>query len=232
MKILFAESQGFHARQTIAMLAGRAFRTTNVASGTEVVDMLSVYSFDAVVLSSRLDEMGALEVLRALRRSGNQTPVMLLLDRAAPSADAIAALHAGADDAVARPVSFEELAARLTALVRRAHGHASTAITSGRLKVDLSARIATVDGAVLGLTRREYDVLEALALRKGRVITKGGLFDILYSGEDEPGMKIIDVFICKLRKKLTAALDGHDPIETVWGRGYVLQDQTALPKAA
>jgi two-component system, cell cycle response regulator CtrA len=232
MKILFAESQSFHARQTTSMLAGREFRTTTVTGGADVIDILAVYSFDAVVLSSRLDDMRAIEVLRQLRRAGNQTPVMMLIDRADAASDAIAALHAGADDAVSRPVSFEELAARLTALVRRSHGHASTAISSGRLKVDLVSRVASVDGDVLGLTRREYEVLEALALRKGRVITKPALFDILYSGEDEPGMKIIDVFICKLRKKLTTALGGHDPIETVWGRGYVLQDQKALPAAA
>ena len=224
MKILFAQGTDVRARQTMAALCGRDFRTTTVTSGAEFFHMLSVYAFDAVVLTSGLVDMTSVDVLKQMRRRANQVPVMVLHDQGAPTSDVIGALHAGADEALLQPVSLAEFAARLTALVRRTHGHGSSKIIIGRLTVDLQGRTASVEGKMLKLTRSEYEVLEALVLRKGRVISKSTMFDLLYAGKDEPAMKIIDAFMCKLRKKLINVLDGHLRIETIWGRGYVLQD--------
>lgn len=123
-----------------------------------------------------------------------------------------------------KPFDTGELVARCQAIVRRAKGHAQAIVRVGRLEVNLDARTVSVDGAPLHLTGKEYGILELLALRKGSTLTKEQFLNHLYGGIDEPELKIIDVFICKLRKKLTQATGGINYIETVWGRGYVLRE--------
>lgn len=232
MKILHADIPGFHAQHIAAMLTRRGFALVPARSGREVLDLLGSYGFDAVVLGRRLADMETVELARAIRLRGLGIPVMVLSDRRAQPEAIAAALHAGTDDFVATPIPVEELAMRLTALVRRAHGHSSTRIHCGPVRIDLAARSAEVAGRALKLTRREYGVLEALALRKGRPVSREELFDTLYGGEEEPSHKIIDVYVCKLRRKLAAVLRDADPIETVWGHGYRLRDAAAAAAAA
>ena len=130
----------------------------------------------------------------------------------------------GADDYLTKPFNRIELLARMHAIVRRSRGHGDSMIKTGRMVVNLQNRTASVDGNTINLTGKEYAILELLSLRKGTTLTKEMFLNHLYGGMDEPELKIIDVFICKLRRKITEALGDDNCIETVWGRGYVLRD--------
>jgi two-component system cell cycle response regulator CtrA len=123
-----------------------------------------------------------------------------------------------------KPFHKEELVARIHAVVRRSKGHAQSVIKTGDIQVNLDAKTVEVNGSRVHLTGKEYQMLELLSLRKGTTLTKEMFLNHLYGGMDEPELKIIDVFICKLRKKLAASAQGQHHIETVWGRGYVLRD--------
>ncbi len=126
-----------------------------------------------------------------------------------------------------KPFHREELVARIHAIIRRSKGHAQSMIKTGKVNVNLDAKTVDVEGGTVHLTGKEYQMLELLSLRKGTTLTKEMFLNHLYGGMDEPELKIIDVFICKLRKKLAEATGGDNYIETVWGRGYVLRDPVA-----
>ena len=117
--------------------------------------------------------------------------------------------------------------ARIHAIVRRSRGHAQSVIQTSDLVVNLDTKTVEVNGARVHLTGKEYQMLELLSLRKGTTLNKEMFLNHLYGGIDEPEIKIIDVFICKLRKKLAGASNCKDYIETVWGRGYVLREPHA-----
>jgi two-component system cell cycle response regulator CtrA len=167
--------------------------------------------------------MSGFEVLRKLRVSKVKSPV-LILSGLASIEDKIKGLGFGADDYLTKPFHKDELVARIHAIVRRSKGHAQSVINTGDLCVNLDAKMVEINGARVHLTSKEYQMLEFLALRKGTTLTKEMFLSQLYGGMDEPEMKIIDVFICKLRKKLANASGGKDYIETVWGRGYVMRE--------
>ncbi|MDJ0860127.1 MAG: response regulator transcription factor, partial [Dinoroseobacter sp.] len=133
----------------------------------------------------------------------------------------------GADDYLTKPFHREELIARIHAIIRRSKGHSQSIIQTGSIAVNLDAKTVEADGMQVHLTGKEYQILELLSLRKGTTLTKEMFLNHLYGGMDEPELKIIDVFICKLRKKLSQATGGDNYIETVWGRGYVLRDPEA-----
>ena len=149
---------------------------------------------------------------------------MLILSGIGEMDSKVRALGFGADDYVTKPFHRDELVARIHAIVRRSKGHSQSVIRTGKLAVNLDAKTVEVDGARVHLTGKEYAMLELLSLRKGTTLTKEMFLNHLYGGMDEPELKIIDVFICKLRKKLSLACGGDNYIETVWGRGYVLRD--------
>ena len=130
----------------------------------------------------------------------------------------------GADDYLTKPFNRGELLARIQAVVRRSKGHSDSIIKTGDVEVNLDTQTVTVKDKPLHLTTKEYGIMELLSLRKGSTLNKDMFLDHLYGGIGEPELKIIDVFICKLRKKLEEASDGKNYIETVWGRGYVLRD--------
>jgi two-component system cell cycle response regulator CtrA len=163
------------------------------------------------------------EVLRQLRVAKVETPI-LILSGMDDTESKIKGFGFGADDYLTKPFHREELVARIHAIVRRSKGHAQSVITTGRIAVNLDAKTVAVDEKPMHLTGKEYQMLELLSLRKGTTLTKEMFLNHLYGGMDEPELKIIDVFICKLRKKLSNGLDGESYIETVWGRGYVLRD--------
>jgi two-component system cell cycle response regulator CtrA len=167
--------------------------------------------------------MSGFEVLRSLRVSKVRTPI-LILSGLAGIEDKVRGLGFGADDYMTKPFHKAELAARIHAIVRRSQGHAQSAVQIGDLIVNLEAKMAKVNGAPVHLTGKEYQILELLSLRRGMTLTKEMFLNHLYGGMDEPEIKIIDVFMCKLRRKLADASNGKDYIETVWGRGYVLRE--------
>ena len=136
---------------------------------------------------------------------------------------------AGADDYLTKPFDNQELVARIHAIVRRSKGHAQLIIRTGKIAVNLDAKTVEAGDHPVHLTGKEYQMLELLSLRKGSTLTKEMFLNHLYGGMDEPEVKIIDVFICKLRKKLALATQGANYIETVWGRSYVLRDPKAVP---
>ena len=160
-----------------------------------------------------------------MRVSKVKTPI-LILSGLAGIEDKVKGLGFGADDYMTKPFHKDELIARIHAIVRRSKGHAQSVINTGDLVVNLDTKTVEVGGQRVHLTGKEYQMLELLSLRKGTTLTKEMFLNHLYGGMDEPELKIIDVFICKLRKKLANASSGKNYIETVWGRGYVLREPT------
>ena len=159
------------------------------------------------------------------------TPVLILSGLGA-TADKVKALAFGADDYLTKPFHKDELLARVQAVVRRSQGPTEEVVRCGDLVVRLDAQRAEVAGQPVPLTVKEYQMLELLALRRGTPVTKDMFLSHLYGGRDEPGLKIIDVFMCKLRKKLTVMSGGIDYVETVWGRGYMLHESHSLKLAS
>ena len=191
--------------------------------GEDGTELAKLYDYDIILLDLVLPDMDGVDVVRRLRNARVTTPVMMLSGLSTPD-HKVRCLAAGADDYLTKPFDKRELSARIHAIVRRSNGHAQTEIVTGPLTVNFGARSASVDGTRLPLTGKEYGILELLSLRKGTTLTKEMFLNHLYGGLEEPELKIIDVFICKLRKKLIAATKGESYIETVWGRGYMLRD--------
>lgn len=192
--------------------------------GEEGIEMARFEEHDAIVIDAGI--LDGIETIKAIRRAAVKAPI-LLLSPMAEVADIARAIDLGADDYLTKPAHQLELLARLHGLVRRSRGFPESIVTTGNLTVNLSKKMVQVNGEPLHVTGKEYQMLELLALRKGAVQTKEAFLNHLYGGMDEPEMKIVDVFICKLRKKLKAA--GSHPVETVWGRGYILQDHKPEP---
>ncbi|MCB4821821.1 response regulator transcription factor CtrA [Roseicella aerolata] len=234
MRALLVEDDLTASRGIVAMLKAAAMIVDAVDTGEEALELARLYDYDVVVLDLVLPDMEGYEVVRRLRAARVETPVLILSGLARPQAK-VKGFGLGADDFITKPFDREELVARIQAVVRRAKGFSQPRLTVGPLTLNLGSREVTVDGKPVHLTGKEYAILELLTLRKGVVMTKEAFLNHLYGGMDEPEVKIIDVFICKLRKKLAQAGAGN-LIATVWGRGYVLREPneatTRLPGAA
>jgi two-component system cell cycle response regulator CtrA len=227
MRVLLIEDDRAAARSVELMLTAEKFNIEVTALGEDGVDLAQTYDYDLILLDLGLQDISGMEVLRTLRRAGCKTPIIILTG-SADVAVKVRAFAGGADDYVVKPVHKDELAARLRAVIRRSTGHADSTITIGDITLNLDARTVWVKGQRVHLTRKEYQTLELLALRTGKVLHKEVFLTSLYGGMDEPGGKIIDVFICKLRQKLASATD-RQHIETVWGGGYVMRDPDEAP---
>ena len=223
MRVLLIEDDSAMARSIELMLRSEGLNVYTTDLGEEGIDLGKLYDYDIIVLDLQLPDMSGFEVLKALRVAKVQTPVLILSGNAIVEAK-VKALGFGADDYMTKPFHKDELVARIQAVVRRSKGHSQSVITTGKLTVNLDAKTVEVDGQRVHLTGKEYQMLELLSLRKGTTLTKEMFLNHLYGGMDEPELKIIDVFICKLRKKLANASEGRNFIETVWGRGYVLRE--------
>jgi len=223
MRVLLVEDDPTTSQSIEMMLksAGMVVDTTDL--GEDGLEIGKLYDYDIIILDLMLPDMDGLEVLRRLRSARVATPV-LILSGLSESEQKVKGLGVGADDYLTKPFNKDELLARVHAIVRRSKGHSQSIIRTGRLTVNVDAHTVEVDSHPIHLTGKEYGILELLSLRKGTTLTKEMFLNHLYGGMDEPELKIIDVFICKLRKKLTAATGGDNYIETVWGRGYVLRD--------
>lgn len=166
------------------------------------------------------------EYIERLRSRGFDGPILALLDMKS-SEETVGLLRAGADDVIVKPVNPSEIEARVAAIRRRSHGHASSRLTIGRLTIYFDGRDPEVDGRRLKLSHREHAIFTHLALQAGKVVSKNSVYDAVYGMMDsQPFDKVIDVYICKLRKKIAKATDGEQYIETVYGRGYKLDEPT------
>ena len=231
MRVLLIEDEATIAKSIELMLGTEGFNVYTADLGEEGLDLGKLYDYDIILLDLNLPDMHGHEVLRKLRLAKVSTPVLILSGIGGMDSKVLA-LGFGADDYVTKPFHRDELVARIHAIVRRSKGHSQSVIRTGKLAVNLDAKTVEVDGHRLPVTGKEYAMLELLSLRKGLTITKDMFLNHLYNGMDEPELKIIDVFICKLRKKLSLACGGDNYIATVWGRGYVLREADDLPLAA
>jgi two-component system, cell cycle response regulator CtrA len=230
MRVLLIEDDPNTARSVELMLNAEGINVYVTDLGEEGLDLGKLYDYDLIALDLNLPDMTGYEVLKRLRTARVETPVLILSGTSETEAK-VQALGFGADDYVTKPFHRDELVARIHAIVRRSKGHSQSVIKTGKLSVNLDAKTVDVDSARVHLTGKEYAMLELLSLRKGTTLTKEMFLNHLYGGMDEPELKIIDVFICKLRKKLSLACEGENYIETVWGRGYVLRDPAELAVA-
>jgi two-component system, cell cycle response regulator CtrA len=223
MRVLVVEDDSAMAQSIELMLKSESFNIYTTDLGEEGIDLGKIYDYDIILLDLNLSDMSGFEVLRSLRVSKVKTPI-LILSGLAGIEDKVRGFGFGADDYMTKPFHKDELVARIHAIVRRSKGHAQSVIQTGDLVVNLDARTVSIAGTRARLTGKEYQILELLSLRRGVTQTKEMLLNHLYGGPDEPQQKILDVFVCKLRKKLADASGGKDYIETVWGRGYVIRD--------
>jgi two-component system cell cycle response regulator CtrA len=223
MRVLLIEDDSATAQSIELMLKSEGFNVYTTDLGEEGIDLGKIYDYDLILLDLNLPDMSGLDVLRQLRVAKINTPIMILSGTAEIDTK-VKSFGGGADDYMTKPFHKDELVARIHAVVRRSKGHAQSVIRTGDIVVNLDAKTVEVNTNRVHLTGKEYQMLELLSLRKGTTLTKEMFLNHLYGGMDEPELKIIDVFICKLRKKLATATMGAHYIETVWGRGYVLRD--------
>jgi two-component system cell cycle response regulator CtrA len=229
MRILLVEDDPMTSKSIEMMLSNANLNVYATDMGEEGLDLAKLYDYDLILLDLALPDMNGHEVLRRLRMARVDTPT-LILSGSDDTASKIKGFGFGADDYLTKPFHREELIARIHAIIRRSRGHAESVIRTGMVTVNLDAKTVEANGQPVHLTGKEYQMLELLSLRKGTTLTKEMFLNHLYGGMDEPELKIIDVFICKLRKKLAEATGGDTYIETVWGRGYVLRDPEAMPE--
>ncbi len=230
MHILLVEDNPVAAKSIELKLTAEGHNVFVTDLGEDAIELADVYDYDVMLLDLELADMTGLEVLRALRLKRIKTPV-IMVTAAGDVETKVLALSAGADDFITKPFHKAEMAARINAVVRRSRGHSESIIRTGNIALNIDTRSAEVAGIPVHLTPSEYKVLELLSLRKNTVLTKEMCLNHLYNGLREPEVKIIDVFVCKLRKKLAQATEGASAIETVWGGGYMLRDTPASPPA-
>ncbi|MBA4349881.1 MAG: response regulator transcription factor [Fuscovulum sp.] len=223
MRVLLVEDDPATSRSIELMLTHANLNVYCTDLGEDGIDLAKLYDYDLILLDLNLPDMSGHEVLRQLRLARIETPI-LILSGSDDTDNKIRGFGFGADDYMTKPFHREELIARIHAIIRRSKGHSQSIIRTGQVNVNLDAKSVDVGGKSVHLTGKEYQILELLSLRKGTTLTKEMFLNHLYGGMDEPELKIIDVFICKLRKKLAEATGGDNYIETVWGRGYVMRD--------
>lgn len=223
MRILLIEDDPATSKSIELMLGHANFNVYTTDLGEEGIDLAKLYDYDLILLDLVLPDINGHDVLRQLRVARIDTPI-LILSGETDTENKMRGFGSGADDYLTKPFHREELIARIHAIIRRSKGHSHSIIKTGDIEVNLDGKTVEVRGNTVHLTGKEYQMLELLSLRKGTTLTKEMFLNHLYGGMDEPELKIIDVFICKLRKKLSEATGRENHIETVWGRGYVLRD--------
>lgn len=219
MRVLLVEDDPTTSKSLYMMLTHANLNVYTTSFGEEGIDLAKLYDYDLILLDLNLPDMNGHEVLRQLRLARIETPI-LILSGSDNTESKIKGFGFGADDYLTKPFHRDELIARIHAIIRRSKGHSQSIIHTGKIAVNLDAKTVEVENATVHLTGKEYQMLELLSLRKGTTLTK------------EMFLKIIDVFICKLRKKLCEARGEDSYIETVWGRGYVLRDPVDMEEPA
>jgi two-component system cell cycle response regulator CtrA len=229
MRILLVEPETAMRIRLELALRSSGFNVEAASDGEDALELARSFEFSVIVTELNLPDLHGFDLIRELRGARIKTPILVL--SAVDHIDAkVTAFGHGTDDYVTKPFHPGELAARLRALVRRSSGLADRTVRTGGLAIDLDAKTVELDGATVDLTAKEYAVLQLLALRRGRPITKEMFLDHVYGHLDEPISKVIDVYICRLRKKLAATSTGESYIGTLRGRGYVLREPEVEPR--
>ena len=223
MRILLIDQDKSANQALTFFLKNKGVVVDSAFSGEEGTELIRLYDFDLILIEFFLPDISGHEVLKKIRLSGIKTPIMML-SGSITTAQKISCFNAGADDYVVRPYDKNELFARIQAIIRRSRGYADSIVHVGQMEVNLDTKIVTVDGKVLHLTGKEYALIELLCLRQGMTVSKEQFLNHLYGGMDEPEMKIIDVFLCRIRNKIKRLSHGTEYIQTVWGRGYILKE--------
>lgn len=222
MRILLAEDENDMADMLEFMMITEGFHINKTTLGVEAVEMARTYDYDLVILDLGLPDISGYDVIRELRSSRVATPILILTGSGGMD-NSLKGFELGADEFLAKPFHRKELLARVHAVIRRSKGHAQSKILIGEITIDLNSGDVSVCGNLLSLPAREFQVLEILSLRLGRVVSRDVLLDQIYGGQNEPAPKIIDVFISKLRSRLRSATGGEQYIETIRGKGYILR---------
>lgn len=222
MKILSFETISNKKDLLTAFLRSRMAIVDETNDPEEALDLVKFYDYDAILLRLSESRLGDLELIRKLRLARVRAP-LIAIARSMSEAARLRVLQVGADDLIVDALSHEEIFMKVQNLIRRSRGFQENALRLGQVVINMNAKKIYANGKPVTLTKKEYQIAEILALRKGVVLSKEAILDHLYGGLDEPNPKIIDVFICKIRKKLQM-LGVDDFIETNWGRGYMAVD--------
>lgn len=218
MRLLVIEDDNTLREALVAQLSDAGFAVEQAADGKEGLYFAMEYPVDLAVVDLGLPEMSGLDLIREVRKGGKSYPILILTARDRWQ-DKVDGLDAGADDYVVKPFQFEEIIARVNALLRRSGGWASSELSAGPVSLDLSRQEVKVDGRAVELTSFEYKIIEYLMVRAGQVISKTELTERLYDQDFERDSNVIEVFVGRLRKKLDPE-NTIKPIETLRGRGY------------
>ena len=224
-------SQGsfLRGRHGIVALRKAGVNVEQTETGREALAYLRLYDYDLLLIDLNLPDLPGHEVVRMIRAAGYATPIVVLADTATVE-QKVRTLDQGADDFIITPCDTQELLAHLRAVLRRSQGHATSILRAGPVELRMDRREVFVNSELLPLTRREFNVLELLFLKRGVILNKTALLNHLYCGIEEPEIKSIDVTICRVRKKLAEA-GVTNLIDTVWGCGYILREPEVVPAA-
>ena len=224
MNILIVEDDAVIADAIGITLSQAGYHHVHTKTIEEALNELNHNHVDAVLLDINLPDGDGTRLTRLIRKSYLPAPILVISGNSRVD-DRITALGAGADGYLTKPFNRYELLAYLEATIRRANGHASALIKAGNLMMDLSRNLISIDGKFVPLTQKKYQFVNLLCMRKGAGLSKESFISNIYSSIDKPDSKIIDVFVCKLRRKLEKSGLKNDRIDTVWGQGYVLRDE-------
>jgi DNA-binding response OmpR family regulator len=225
MRLLLVEDYPPLQKSVAQGLREAGFAVDVSGDGQEALWYARGNPYDVIVLDLMLPGLDGLSLLRRLRAEGRQTHVLIITAKDAVP-DRVAGLNAGADDYLVKPFEFEELLARVQALVRRSYHRKDPLVSAGPLRIDTAAQRVSRDEEELQLTAREYALLEYLSLRAGEVVTRTDIWEHVYDFHSEATSNVVDVYIGHLRRKIDRN-DEPSLIETVRGRGYILRKASA-----
>ncbi len=224
MHVLVIEDDRIVNQNIVILLRREGIIAESVYTGREGLELIKLYEYDLVILDLMLPDLPGADVLKQMRQNNNMTPVLILSGINMPTKK-VECFSVGADDYMTKPYDRSELVARVKAIVRRSRGLADNIIKVGRMTINLNTKKVFIDETFLPLTAKEYSLIELLALKKGGTVSKESFLSQIYGGMDEPEIKIIDVFLCKIRQKIKKITGNETYIHTVWGRGYTLEEK-------